>query len=276
MNLIKHVPETWQHVQRFIQERTRLPERVQEIFRERTLEKDKLLEHMIATYFNLRLCTGLLALVFPFLLWLGGLYFGDERITLLDSMSAYYHTDMWGIFVGVLVVVGMVLILYRGYTDFENYVLNLAGLLVWGVALLPADVPKDLLMESPEKVEAFTAPTAHGVFAICFFVSIAYVCIWRSRDTLKYITDKVKQDRYTWLYLTLGVLMIVLPLLAALLLKLLGEVSLVFWVEFIAVWVFGLFWIAKSFEVRDSALPGFPKRKGGSGTGRAAQQPSIG
>ena len=43
------------------------------------------------TFLTLRLGVGVLGIAFPFILWLGGLYFYD--LHLRGSMSAYYHAS---------------------------------------------------------------------------------------------------------------------------------------------------------------------------------------
>lgn len=213
---------------------------------ENRLDLLRLHEHMLTTYFNLRVCTGIVALLLPLVLWLGGAV-GGEGGTLLESMSAYYHTDLRGVFVGALLFVGTILFVYRGYSDLENVALNVAGVLAYGVAAFPA--------EPPEGVEAFSAPYLHGVSAVSFFLCIAYVCVYRSRDTLDFVRGDEARARYTRLYRVLGTLMVVLPLAAAALLHLLERTTIVFWVEFAAVWVFGTYWIVKSVELRRSTLP---------------------
>jgi hypothetical protein len=168
---------------------------------------------------------------------------------LLGSMSAYYHTELGAIFVGILLFVGAILFLYQGYTDLENRALDIAGVLAWCVALFPG--------AAPDGIETFTAPTLHGISAILFFLCIVYVCLWRYRDTLDFVQDEGRKRWYRWIYHTLATLMVVLPLLAAALLSILGQSTVVFWVEAFAVWVFAGYWIVKSREVTES-LSGVP------------------
>lgn len=53
------------------------------------------------------------------------------------SISAYYYTPVHGIFVGVLVSIGVCLFCLKGSTDAEDTLLNLAGMLAPVVALVP-------------------------------------------------------------------------------------------------------------------------------------------
>lgn len=65
---------------------------------------------------------------------------------LLDSISLYYYTPVHSVFVASLCGVGVALIVYRGYSDTEDVILNAAGFLVFVVALVPTkQSAKDLL-----------------------------------------------------------------------------------------------------------------------------------
>src|SRR5262245_51369567 len=72
----------------------------------------KLQRHMSGTYFALRLGLALIALGLPPLLALGGMVLENEPIR--ASMSAYYYSfTLRDVFVGALVAVGFLLMLYR-------------------------------------------------------------------------------------------------------------------------------------------------------------------
>ena len=129
---------------------------------------EKLLDHIQATYFNLRVGIGVMALLLPLLLWIGGkVLFG---LPLQSSLSAYYHTDMGNVFVGVLFTIGTFLHLYKGYpikTPFlsENRALDAAGICALGVALFPTDCPDGATCTG------FTWGAVHGTFAVLVFSS---------------------------------------------------------------------------------------------------------
>ena len=53
------------------------------------------------------------------------------------TISAYWHTPVRGVFVGVLVTMGICLIALKGSTKGEDILLNLAGILAPGVAFIP-------------------------------------------------------------------------------------------------------------------------------------------
>lgn len=201
--------------------------------------------HIIATYMNLRVGIAVLAILLPFILWFGGnLLFG---LPLQESMSAYYHAsngDMRDVFVGILIAVGAFLFLYKGFTDLENNALNLAGICLVGVALFPME------WGCGDSCSKFSL---HGTLAILFFLSIAYVCIFRASDTLHLIKDQAKVARYKNVYSGLGIVMIASPVIALVLTMSLQRgpeiTSWVFFIEAVGVIVFASYWITKSREI---------------------------
>ena len=131
-----------------------------------------------------------------------------------NSMSAYYHATLEGlpghpagqgvmrdVFVGSLFAVGVILVIYRGVTRPETYALHLAGVLALGIELFP------MQWSGPK-----TLGDLHKLFAV-FFLCIAYVAVFRARDTLSLIDDKAVQKCYRLLYRGLGCAMVGFPLL---------------------------------------------------------------
>lgn len=209
-------------------------------------------QHIIDTYFSTRIGIAIIGILFPLILWLVGLRIGVE---MQGSISAYYHTPMRNAFVGILFAIGTSLYLYKGYSTVEDFVLDGAGILAVCVALLPTSCPEKL------KCDTFTAPVLHGVSAVLFFILIAYICIFRSSDTLdkkiepKNQISKSRKKCYRRIYMILGVLMVALPLFSALWLYFIDETgSLIFWVESTGVLVFSLYWIVKTWEIDESQL----------------------
>jgi len=199
--------------------------------------------NMKATYRTLRWGTAILGLALPWVLWIGGHALGG--LALQGSMSAYYHTVMRDEFVGFLFAVSGMLVVYRGYTWLENWALNVGGLFLAGVALFPMELSCD---------GPCPAISLHGSFAVLFFLSIAYVCIFRAADTLGLMKDKTKERRYRRVYRSLGGTMIASPLIAVILAYILqphSQVpSVIFFVEAAGVYVFAVYWIVKGRELK--------------------------
>src|SRR6185436_4551827 len=112
-----------------------------------------------ATYRMLRYGLAGIAFAFPIVLWIGG-YLRAE-LPLAGSMSAYYHDGagvMRNEFVGILFAVGALLFAYQGYSEFEDWALNFAGIFALGIAVFP--------MKWPESTDS--SFSLHGAFAISF------------------------------------------------------------------------------------------------------------
>jgi len=204
----------------------------------------ELQEHMLGTYFGLR--WGLVGIGFALPVVLPLLASGP----LEGSISAYYHAPPRfqvftprDLFVGGLLAAGACLYLYKGFCDRENWALNLAAVFAVCVALLPsAATPSD----------SGRVSFLHGTSAVLFFLCLAYVSLFRSRDTLRLLPQE-SQRRYARWYVRSGAAMIVLPLSAVLLSWTLGPESgfpVIFVVEMFGVWAFGLYWAIKTSEMR--------------------------
>src|SRR5437763_14996232 len=58
-----------------------------------------------------------------------------------ESISAYYYTPVQGVVVGALVTVGICLVVLKGNTDWEDILLNFAGVSAPVVAFVPIPDP---------------------------------------------------------------------------------------------------------------------------------------
>ncbi|HXW45882.1 MAG TPA: hypothetical protein VEL03_13900 [Streptosporangiaceae bacterium] len=85
-------------------------------------------------YLTLRKVVGCIGLLLPV-----GLLAGNSLVTssLPDSMSAYYYTDVRNLFVGALCALGVFLVSYAGFDDWDRWLTNVAG----GGAIMVAFLP---------------------------------------------------------------------------------------------------------------------------------------
>jgi hypothetical protein len=207
------------------------------------MKPDDLQIHIFATYANLRIGVVAIAILFPFLLWGGGAIHG---ISLPDSMSAYYHVtengkSMRNWFVGILFALGIILYLYKGYSHQENYALNVAGVFAIGIAIFPME------WDCGEECNKLSA---HGVSAVLFFLSVAYVCLRCASDTLDLMNDENREKRYRMYYRLIGAGLICSPLIAVLMTFISQQSkSYTFMAETAGIWVFGSYWLLKSWEI---------------------------
>ena len=210
----------------------------------------ELQEHMLWSYYGLRVGLAAIGISLPLIvLFAGGIL---HHVWLEPSISRYYYTQglpfltTRDLFVGGLLAIGACLYLYKGFSDKENIALNLAGVFAAIVALFPtADTPDH---------RGF-ASALHVLAAVLFFICIAYVSLFRARDTLP-LLPAPKQAAYARRYFWTGLSLIASPLAAVILSFALEPTSrfrtLVFWVESLAVWTFAAYWIVKTMEMRES------------------------
>jgi hypothetical protein len=226
------------------------------------VEPKSLQDHVLGTYLTLRYGIAALGVALPIIVAGVGKVVG---IPLQSSISAYYYATaaapdcarippawpagtMRTEFVGILIAVGAFLYLYKGFSRSENVALNLAGIFAIGVALFPPAWPP---------CEGSDPITVHGTLAVLFFLSIAYVCLFRARDTLSLIGDPARREKYGRWYKTLGMLMVISPLAAVIVSDFYpgteGRSPRVFFIEAFGVWTFATFWWVKSRELRETS-----------------------
>ena len=180
-----------------------------------------------------------------------------RRTEMQPTLSNYYFTRATerNLFVGILITVAVFLVLYEGYSTLEDRVSTLAGVLAAGVALVP--------MGTITWTFAGKVLSLHGTFAVLFFCCIDFICIVLSKTTLADLpTDQQTfyRKRYA-LFSSFMIGSVLVAFLADILPKPwlfdLFDGTLVFWVEAVGVWSFGLFWYYKTREV-NPAMPWRP------------------
>jgi hypothetical protein len=198
---------------------------------------------MRATYFSLRRTIVLVAVTLPPLLWWGGyLAFG---IHLQDSIGAYYTTAIRDWFVGCLFGVAACLYVYKGLSDRESFLLNMAALFAVGVAVNPLDWKPAWL---PDGL------TPHGICAVLFFAMIALACWLCQDDSLRLgLVPPDRVARYRAKYTLTGIALVALPVVASTInTGVPGRApgSSIFRLEAVAVWVFSFYWYTKTGELQ--------------------------
>jgi len=221
------------------------------------MDPDRLRNHIVSTYLSLRFGMGLITFAFPVLVYVAGRYQGYD---LQCSLSAYYWAgaDGWfnarTVFVGSLFAIGAFFYLYKGFTQAENIAFNLAAVFALLVALFPTSQP--VCVDAPaDKL------TLHGISAVLLFVCLAYVVLFRARDTLPLVppgrgrNNHAKVAGYERAYASAGALMLASPLTAYILNSFSGNGGshFIFFIEAAGVWSFGLFWWLKSGELKSSS-----------------------
>lgn len=99
----------------------------------------------------------------------------------LESISAYYGSPVRDVFVGSLITVGVVYVIYRGSTTMEDRALDLAGFFVVIVALVPYNY-EELLLAVNQPVVA--RATLFLILIAWIVISVLFYTIglrWRNR-----------------------------------------------------------------------------------------------
>jgi Ca2+/Na+ antiporter len=235
-------------------------------------------EQIQGTYFRLRFTVAIIGILFPVVLYVGGWvnHFGlrgsmsayywatpnapcpcgeypehsgkcrkiakssKEEAACLAQPPVIEAGSMRTYFVGFLFAVGTILFANKGYSRWEDILLNVAGISAWLIALFPMPWTGQL------------APLywMHGFSAITFFLAIASVSAFCSRATVKLINSAQQRRVYLSIYGFLAFMMIASPTAAYVLnIQILRKDNAIYWVEFCGIWAFAAYWIVKGIEM---------------------------
>ncbi len=204
----------------------------------------------LISYLTLRKSVGILGIAFPIVLVVGSVVCGP-CVEIQSSISAYYHTDMRNLFVGLLCAIALFLFAYKGYNQTDTLAGNLAGLFALGVAFFPASITEPLSQCIPQPIDNHLIGTLHFISAAGLFLVLAFFSLVLFTKQGKQPTKmKLKRNK---LYRICGYIMlgcIGLILLYGICRNHQGCLSLqkydpVFWLESLALWAFGLSWLTK-------------------------------
>jgi hypothetical protein len=201
---------------------------------------------ILKTYVYLRVGVGAVALALPLILWQVGKHWAGISIEDANSMSGYYNEvgptgrSMRDVFVGGLFFMGGVMLLYKGFSRLEDWLLNVAGVGSIVVALVPTAARG---VPSPSRF------TVHGFAAYTAFACMAVVCWVCSKSTLREM-DPDKRKYWRGTYGFFSAVMLIAPAIAVVL-KAIGTDynAFTFRLEWMGLAAFGAYWIAKSVEI---------------------------
>lgn len=237
--------------------------------------KTKPTDPQLISYLTLRKTIGILGVSFPIALIIGSIViFGCEEVQ--GSISAYYHTDMRNLFVGVLCAIGLFLFTYTGYDSTDATAGNIACLFALGVAFCPTSYGGPINSCISEVHPDGIVSSIHFISAAGLFLTLAYFSLCRFTKTKKESENCWRRLRFkdhahgpsgrklirNRIYVVCGFTMIGCILLIAVY-KFLGntpagealsKLKPVFWLETLALWAFGVSWLIKGRTIiRDKA-----------------------
>ncbi len=91
--------------------------------------------NQLISYLTLRRATGLIGILLPAVLITGNRLVFSAPLPL--SLSDYYYTHMRNVLVGALIVLGVFMLCYVGYDEWDRWITNGAGLFLIGIAFFP-------------------------------------------------------------------------------------------------------------------------------------------
>ena len=205
----------------------------------------------IFDYWLLRGLVGVVAFIFPFLVPISTGHFFD-----LPSIShSYHHTPGIEFFAGLLFFVGAFLTAYKGHTKLENIASTIGGICAICIAVFPTD----------KCIDVFSIPgIIHMITAVGLFIIIAYFslvpfligAIDKLKDAKKANLPSKGINRRVWIYGICGAIIVITLVTYAIFAifyeDFAQEHRLLFWAEFIALFVFGISW-----SVSSKRIPGF-------------------
>ncbi|PZG02691.1 DUF998 domain-containing protein [Micromonospora deserti] len=205
---------------------------------------------------RLRLGIGVVGIALPIVLTAGNALL-TGRVTLLDSISGFYHTGMRDVFVGGMCAIGVFLICYR-YRRLDDALSTVAGVLAVAVALFPTatDAPAGTLT-----ADDVIIGRVHQIAAAALFVLLAVFCLFRFPASEPSGAARGRRVRNGIYYACGGLILSAITLAVAS--NALPEATRdtlkpLFWCEAVAVLAFGAAWLVKGEELFRAARPAPP------------------
>ena len=243
-----------------------------------TTEKQDLTRKILSEkYLKLRVWVGLLAFALPIVLFVVGGTGEGGCGQAAPAISAYYHTSMRDIFVGVIFIIGTFLLIGGGLDTLEERLNLLAGGLAIPIALFPTKVDNADLLKCMEKYyPLFSANDTHDftsfVHYLCasgFFVTLIVIvyCVFRHKGKNLTNPQKLRNKIFMGCTIAMGASILTIFVYTKFLEKKFqlmqtgigheiyaflqrDNCDLVFWGETIALFAFGIAWLTKGNAIK--------------------------
>jgi hypothetical protein len=204
----------------------------------------------IISYLNLRIGLGFVGLMLPIVLMIGAFLFNNCS-QIQPSISHYYYTVMGNYFVGSLCAVALFLFFYKGYSRLDNIVAKIAAHAALAVAFFPTDPDIASYCEFVTNKRFISVNYIHYAGAAILFSCFAFfsLVLFTKTDPTKVMTQQKKARNS--IYVTCGIIISACIILLAIynsidsLEFILGKYKPTLVLESIALFAFGISWIAK-------------------------------
>jgi hypothetical protein len=205
-------------------------------------KKRKNQESLVFSYLELRKTLGILGISLPFIMAVGGLVIFNTGLR--GSISSYYHTGMRDVLVGMLFAIGFFLLSYKGYEKSDDLAGDLGFIFALGVALFPT---------TPQGAGSSSIiGYLHMAFTVLFFSTLIYFSLFLFTKTAPEKSPTPRKLQRNKVYRICGITMSACILLIAVYVLLpdsaeaiLKPYKIVFWLETLAIWAFGISWLVK-------------------------------
>jgi hypothetical protein len=127
----------------------------------------------VISHVLLRKLVGLIGILLPFVLMIGG--WASSSASFPESISGYYYTDMRNFLVAGLCALGVLLIAFRGYGSADSLFTGIAGFCVILVALCPTKPPLGLGRHFTSQQDV--VGDLHVVFAAAAFIALGLTAL---------------------------------------------------------------------------------------------------
>lgn len=196
---------------------------------------------------------GTLGVSLPLILIIGTWVFG-ECTDIQNSISAYYHTSLGSIFVGVLWAMALCFWAYVGYHPLDRKFGIVVAVCAIGVSVFPTSVGAPFTDCITQEVRTGLYGRLHLVFAAVQFLGLAFFSLFlftQSKKGEEMTQGKKMRNR---IYRVCGYAIILFIVLIAVYWLFFDKASYpvlasykpVFWLESLCLWAFGLAWFTKS------------------------------
>jgi hypothetical protein len=164
-------------------------------------------KHLIISYLTMRRLIGVLGMMLPIVLVVGGLI--QNKPVVLDSISDYYYTNMRDFFVGLLSGVSLFLISFKGYELIDDIVVTLGGIFAAGMIFFPTSLHADMVTRvGLFKINDNVSEYIHLMFGALFFLSLSFISTFLFTRRHPGVMGKEKRKRNI-VYRTCGIVMTV-------------------------------------------------------------------
>lgn len=232
-------------------------------------------EQKVVSYDKLQFIIGGLAFAIPLVMVYGSKYLTECPET-LDSLSAYYHTDMRNWFVGILCCVAFFLFAYNGYEKRDSIAGTIAAIGALMVAFFPTGLCDNIfdncqwntfsLTQLDASIcanvcgsEVYTNSTIHFAGAGIFFASLIYfsLVLFVQSETPRSQWDAARWRHY-WTHKICGgfmlIAVLIIPINTFLLNDFFKGTNYILDIEWIALWAFGVSWFTKALRERKKRM----------------------